>query len=76
MSKLLANKVRIIDKDILKSWSVIAINSTNIAQMPPNFTMSSLCLVQPIVKAIKEVGKIKYSNVSWNSCDVKKASSM
>jgi|TARA_Y100000389_G_scaffold14342_1_gene12645 hypothetical protein len=42
----------------------IAINKTNIAQIPPSLTISSLCFLQPSVKAINEVGKIKYMSVS------------
>jgi hypothetical protein len=76
ISKLLANKVSIIDNISLNSCNDIAINKTNIARIPPSLTISSLCFLQPNVKAINEVGKIKYMSVSWNSCDVKNASSI
>ena len=54
----------------------MAINNTNIAHIPPSFTISSLCFLHPRVKAIRDVGKIKYIKVSWNSWDVKNAISI
>jgi hypothetical protein len=55
-----------IDNASLKSCSAIAINKTNIPHIPPSFTISSLCLLQPRVKAIRDVGNIKYIKLSWN----------
>ena len=52
------------DSTSLKSCKDIAINKTNIAHIPPNFTMSSLCLLHPKVNAISDVGNIKYIKLS------------
>tara|TARA_B100001094_G_scaffold290922_1_gene308880 strand:- start:871 stop:1044 length:174 start_codon:yes stop_codon:yes gene_type:complete len=55
-----------IDSGSLNSCSAIAINKTNIPHIPPNLTISSLCLLQPRVKAITDVGNMKYIKLSWN----------
>jgi len=67
--------VNMTDSTSLKSCKEIAINKTNIAHIPPNFTISSLCLLQPKVNAISDVGNIKYIKLSWNSWDVKNVNS-
>ena len=64
------------DSTSLKSCNAIAINKTKIPHIPPNLTISSLCLLQPRVKAISDVGNIKYIKLSWNPWEVKKVNSI
>ena len=64
------------DSTSLKSCNAIAINKTKIPHIPPNLTISSLCLLQPRVKAITDVGNIKYIKLSWNPWEVKKVNSI
>mgnify|MGYP004041115329 CR=1 FL=1 len=75
INKQLANSVNMTDSTSLKSCKEIASNKTNIAHIPPSFTISSLCLLQPKVNAISDVGNIKYIKLSWNSWDVKNVNS-
>ena len=65
-----------IDSGSLNSCSTIAINKTNIPHIPPNLTISSLCLLQPKVKAIIDVGNMKYIKLSWNPWEVKNVNSI
>lgn len=65
-----------IDSGSLNSCSAIAINKTNIPHIPPNLTISSLCLLQPRVKAITDVGNMKYIKLSWNPWEVKNVNSI
>ena len=64
------------DKVWLKSWRAMAINKTNIPHIPPNLTISSLCLLQPRVNATNDVGNIKNIKLSWNSWEVKNVNSI
>ena len=53
-----------IDSGSLNSCSTIAINKTNIPHIPPNLTISSLCLLQPRKNAMIDVGSMKYIRLS------------